>query len=281
MSAAQAAQAAQTVEFGQASGGPAALKVTQLRVIGSEWTKLVSLRSTLWTLLVAVVSTVALGGLIATAAVTSWDQFEPAARAAFDPTETALAGTDLAQIAIGVLGVLMMTGEYSTGMIRATFSAVPTRLPVLWAKTIVFSGVSFVLMLVSCLAAFLLGQAVLASEGIGTSLGEPGVLAAVVGTAFYLTSIGVLGVALGALVRNTAGAIAALFGILLGLVPLVGLLPSELEWIGDYLPLVVGATLKSVVSDDGLPTAGGVAVLCAYMAVALAAAAVLLKRRDV
>src|SRR5690349_24207141 len=121
-------------------------RVTQLRVLRSEWTKLVSVRSTGWSLLAAVFLTIGLPMLFAAVTSSHWGSMSPHERADRHPLDIALAGVNLSQLAIGVLGVLVITGEYSTGMIRASLTAVPKRLPVLWAKTAVYAFVSFVLM---------------------------------------------------------------------------------------------------------------------------------------
>ena len=134
-------------------------RVTQLRVIRSEWTKLWSLRSTRWTLLVAILGMAGLGPLIATVQMNRWNHMSLDDRLHFNPINTGLGGYHFAQLAIGVLGVLVLTGEYSTGQIRSTFMAVPKRLPVLWAKAGTFAVVTFVLMLVSWLVAFLASPA--------------------------------------------------------------------------------------------------------------------------
>jgi ABC-2 type transport system permease protein len=126
----------------------------------------------------------------------------------FDATGTSLAGSFLAQLAIGVLGVLPVTGEYSTGMVRATFGAVPHRLPVLWAKAAVFAVVAFGLMLIAAFIAFFGGQAALSSKHLDASIFDPGVLRAVIGAGLYLMLVGVFGLALGAPIRSTAGGIA-------------------------------------------------------------------------
>ena len=132
-----------------ARGGVVVHPVSQVRVIRSEWTKLRSLRSTVYSLLAAFVIVVALGILISAARAGHLDSESLSDRLSFDATATSLSGVFLAQLAIGVLGVLLMTGEYATGMNRATFAAVPRRLPVLWAKAIVFAVVAFVLMLIA------------------------------------------------------------------------------------------------------------------------------------
>src|SRR6476620_3128024 len=136
-------------------------KVTQARVVLSEWTKLRSLRSTIFSLLAAVVFIVGLSILVPSVTVAHWPPHNPREAAGFDPTSRSLAGIFLAQLAIGVLGVLLITGEYATGMIRATLAAVPSRLPVLWAKAVVFAAVTLALTVPSVLGAFLIGQSIL------------------------------------------------------------------------------------------------------------------------
>ena len=145
-------------------------RVTQARVIRSEWTKLWSLRSTRWTLLVAIIGMVGLGPLIATVQMNRWNHLDPGDRLHFNPINTGLGGYHFAQLAIGVLGVLVLSGEYSTGQIRSSFMAVPKRLPVLWAKAGTFATVTFVLMLISGLIAFLASQSILTQHHVQTSL---------------------------------------------------------------------------------------------------------------
>jgi hypothetical protein len=147
--------------------------------------------------------------------------------ASFDPTAIGLAGVQLAQIAVGVLGVLPVTSEYATGMIRTSMVAVPRRLPVLWGKAIVLALTAPLLFVPATFATFLVSQSVLSREQLGTSLHQPGVARAVLGSALYLTAVGLLRLGLGALLRNTAGAIASLFGVLFGLQIVVGFLPAS------------------------------------------------------
>lgn len=259
------------------------VRVTDVRfrqVLASEWVKLWSLRSTLLTLLAAVVAMVAIGCLASWAFASNWDDLQPHERATFNPIDPALVGVNLAQLAIGVLGVLLVTGEYATGMIRATLAAVPRRLPVLWSKAVLFAGVTFVLTLLASLAAFLLSQSFLGSRG--TDLGAAGLPRALLGTAGYLTAIAVLAVALGFLLRHTAGGIATLFGLLLVVPPLGFFLPdSWQENVLPYLPNYAGAALSSISRQpDLLSPVGGAIVLLAWALVPLAAAAVVLVRRD-
>ena len=255
-------------------------KVTQARVFTSEWIKLRSLRSTVYTLLAAIVMTVGLGMLFSGVIANRWAQLDAAERVRFDPTGVSLRGVFLAQLAIGVLGVLLITGEYSTGMIRATLSAVPKRLPVLWAKAGLFAVVAAITMIPAALVAFLGGQALLGTHG--TTLGASGMARAVIGAGLYLTVVGLLGVGLGFIIRNTAGAIATLFGLLLVLPILGQVLPSSwAKHVVPYLPSNAGQAVMSIHQAPGdLAPWTGFAVFCGYAAAAIIAAAILLKRRD-
>jgi ABC-2 type transport system permease protein len=251
-------------------------------VARSEWTKLRSVRSTLWALLITVSITIGLGTVIAAAWVSRWDHISAHDRLTFDPTGLSLSGVYPAQLAIGVLGVLIMSSEYATGQIRATLGATPQRGTVLAAKTAVFTAVVFVIGLVSCFVAFFSGQAFFSTEHAEAALSDPGALRAVIGGALYLAAIGTLATALGTILRRTAGGIAALVGLLLVLPILVGFLPSP--WsddINQFLPGEAGTAIFQVVrTGDSLSAWTGFAVLCVYVAVALALAAVRLIWRD-
>lgn len=254
--------------------------VTQRRVLASEWIKMRSLRSTVLTLLAAVLALVALACLIGWATNAHWSDMRPEERLAFNPVDRSLGGVNLAQLAIGVLGVLLVTGEYATGMIRATFAAAPRRLPVLWAKAGLYAVVTFVLMLVSAFIAFNLGQHFLASHG--TTLAAPHAWRAIIGVAGYLTLVGVLAVAFGFLIRSTAGGIATLFALLLVLPGIGQLLPASWQTHTlPYLPSNAGASMFSAHAETGALSPGtGLLVLCIWVVVALTAAAVVLRRRD-
>ena len=184
--------------------------LTAARVVLSEWTKLHSLRSTRWSFVAAIVLTIGLPLLFAAIVSSHWGQVTPHERANRTPLDVALSGVSVSQLVIAVLGVLTITGEYSTGMIRASFTAVPKRLPVLWAKTFVFAAVTFVIMLPCVVIAFFASQAVLARHQIlQTSITHPGVLRPVIGGAVYLMLVGMFALAIGAILRNTAGGISA------------------------------------------------------------------------
>jgi ABC-2 type transport system permease protein len=256
-------------------------QVTQFRVVRSEWTKLRTLPSTAWSLLVAVALIVGFGAVYSLVRVTRPPR-QPADLAGFDPTAISLSGVQLAQLAIGVLGVLLITGEYATGGIRTSFTAVPRRLPVLWAKAIVVALTTLTLCIPATFAAFLVGQSILSSEQLDTSLGQPGTARAVVGAGLYLCAVGLLGLGLGALLRNTAGAIASLFGVLFALQIVVGFLPASLsDRIYGYLPAPAGIAVTNVRPDPtSLGPWTGLGLFCLYTAVVLALAAWRLRRRD-
>ena len=257
-------------------------KVTQARVVVSEWTKLWSLRSTRYSIAAALLLTIGVAALACGVVAHHWPQMSLRDRQDFHPLEVNLAGVQIAQLAIGVLGVLVITGEYSTGMIRATMSAVPKRLPVLWAKAIVYGVVVLALATPATLIAFAAGQAILARQHIDIAFTHPGVPRAVFGAALYLTTIGLFGLAIGAIIRNTAGGIAAFAGILFVLPPLMNVLPTS--WnnaASPYLPLLAGQAVMALTRDPHqLAPWTGLGVLCAYTAAALAIASVLLIRRD-
>jgi ABC-2 type transport system permease protein len=256
---------------------PAATSVTQRRVLAAEGIKLRGLRSTRWLLTISVLSLVA-AGVFPTLGVLLADI--PPAEAeggGTDPTGGALTGVSFTQLLIAALGILVVTSEYTTGLIRATFTAVPRRLPVLWAKAVVAAAVTLVGTLGAVLLAFLTAQAVLSTADVTISLGTPGVLRAIVGSALYLAVTAVLAVAFGSLLRSAIGALAALFGLLFVL-PLLGMLVPQVD---PYLPSNAGAAIMQTGSSaGGLPPWGGLGVFTLYAGAALAAAAVALTRRD-
>jgi ABC-2 type transport system permease protein len=260
---------------------PGGQRVTLARVIHSEWTKLRSLPSTRWSLLITVVSIVGFGLMYSVLRVTR-PPATPAAIASFDSTAVSLTGVQLAQFAAGVLGVLLVAGEYATGLIRTSLTAVPARLPVLWGKAIVFALTTLAVCLPATVAAFLAGQSILEAKQLDIPIGHPGVARAVFGSALYLAAIGLLGLGLGALLRSTAGAVATLLGLLFGPQLLTGLLPSAWsDRVYPYLPVPAGAAVANVKPDSlALAPWTGFALFCGYTAVVLALAAWQLRRRD-
>lgn len=258
-------------------------RVTQARVARSEWTKFVSLRSTRWSLGVGFLLTIALPIVFGAVTASHWAHMSAGERAGRNPLDIALAGVNVAQLAIAVLGVLVITGEYSTGMIRSSLIAVPKRLPVLWAKIGVYAVVSFVLTVPAVIIAFFASQAVLSRHHIlQISFGDPGVARSLLGGALYVTLVGIFALGIGAIVRNTAGGIATFAGIFFIIPPLMNILP--VSWnnaISRYLPSEAGRQLFSLHqgAHSLSPTMGGLLML-GYCALAVAVAAVLLVRRD-
>jgi ABC-type transport system involved in multi-copper enzyme maturation permease subunit len=257
-------------------------EVTIARVARSEWTKLWSLRSTRWSLLVACIAMAGLGPLIAAVSMAHWNQLAPMQRLNFNPLERSLGGYRLAQLAIGVLGVMVISGEYSTGMIRSSLMAVPKRLPVLWAKLLVFSGVAFVLMLITSLISFFASQAIFTQHHVNQTLSSPHALRVFVGTVLFMSVTGVLCTALGTIIRSTAGSISAYVGLMFVLPGISDILPSSLSnSINPYLPSVAGTEVASTHAQAYTFSAwGGFALFCGYTVLAVAVAAYLLKRRD-
>ena len=267
---------------GAPSANVRARGVSLARVLRSEWTKLWTLRSTRWSLLVSVVAMAGLGPLIAAVQMSRWDEHLHD-RLSFDAINTGVGGWHLAQLTIGILGVLVITGEYTTGMIRSSLMAVPRRLPVLWAKIIVFALVTFVLMLVASLISFQAVQAIATQHHVQRSLSSPGALRTVIGTALFLGVLSVMCVGIGTLLRNTAGGIATFVGLLFVLPGISAILPSSVNnSVSPYLPLNAGSAIASHTFDNPhhLAPWTGFALFCGYAAIAVALGALTLLRKD-
>jgi ABC-2 type transport system permease protein len=262
---------------------PARARVTQLGVFRSEWTKLHSLRSTRYALLATAVMTIGFGIIASAVTVSRWSSFSAVDKATFDPLTTSLVGVRFGVLAIGVLGVLLITGEYTTGMIRATMTAVPKRLPVLWAKTGVYALVALVIAVPAVLVAFFAGQAILSGQHLQIAFSHAGVPGALLGAAGYLTLVGLFAMGLGAILRSTAAGIATFAGVMFVVPPLISILPSSIaNSIDPYLPSNAGQAMMQVGHHaNTLSPGAGLAVFAAYVAAVIAAAAVLLVRRDV
>ena len=261
-----------------------ALKVTQARVVLSELTKFRTLRSTMWTLATAVVLMIGIGALLSAVQAS---QYQSAGGVpdpnAVHPIATSLQGAMFAVVAFGVLGVLLTSGEYATGMIRASLTAVPRRLPVLWAKLAVFAGVIFAGSLVTSFISFYAGQAILSGHHLSVSITAPGALRSVIGAALYLTVAGLAGVAFGALFRNTAAGISVFAGVFFILPPLFMLLPASIaNHVSQYLPSNAGEAIWGGARQLTYPLAPwtGFALLCGYVAVIIGVAAWRLHRTD-
>jgi len=260
-----------------------ALRVTQRRVVLSEFTKFRSLRSARWTLLAAVVLMIGLGALFSSLAASQYHTYNWAEKAAFNPVTASLTGVIFAVVAFGVLGVLVTGGEYSTGMIRSSLTAVPRRLPVLWGKAAVFAGSILPVSLVASFLSFFLGQALLSSQHLGVPITAHDALRSVIGAALYVTVAGLIGLALGALLRNTAAGIAT-FAAVFFVIPLVAtLLPASISnHLAQYLPSNAGSVIwgGAAYVPNALAPWTGFALLCGYAAVLTGAGAWRLRRSD-
>jgi ABC-type transport system involved in multi-copper enzyme maturation permease subunit len=259
----------------------AAGPVTQVRVVRAEWTKLRALRSTRWCGLTVVVLIVGLG-----AAITgSGAPYKiSAGNSSAGGVTISLVGILVAQLVVGVLGVLAFSGEYGTGMIRATLAVVPSRLPVLWAKLIVLVGLMLPVTLLAAAAEFFVATTLESSRGgSAIALTDPGVLREVAGASLYLTVIAVIGVALGALLRRTAAGL-SVFAAAFLVVPLVAAyLPQSIKGFAPWLPSNAGGDIWGAGKLFGGHQLGpwtGFAVLCGYAIVLTGLAAWRLRTRD-
>jgi hypothetical protein len=253
--------------------------VTQVRVVRSEWAKLRALRSTRWCVLTAAVLIVGLGAAIAGSGTA---YHVSAANTAADGVSTALLGVLFAQLVLGVVGVLSFSGEYGTGMIRATLAVVPARLPVLWAKLIVLVGLVLPVTLVCAFVDFFAATALVSSRGGSViSLTDPGVLQTVVGSSLYMTVVVIIGAALGALLRKTAAGLSVFAAVFFVIPIVVGALPQNIQGFAPYLPSNAGGALwGGPDATNALSPWTGFAVLCGYAVVLTALAAWQLRRRD-
>lgn len=247
-----------------------------MNLLRSEWTKFRSLRSTWLTAAVTVVLGVGVGALSASAQARE-------AGDDWDPTAASLTSIIVAQLAIGVLGVLVMSAEYATGTIQPSVVAAPRRGRLLAAKATVLSAVAVLLGQAIGFASFVAGQAAIAGVGAEhATLDQPGVLRAVVGSGLYLTAVGVLGLGLGAILRSTAGAIGTLVAVTLVVRLVAQTLPeSWREWMGRYWPTAAGESIVQVVPVPGtLGPWQGFAVLCGFVAAVCAAGYTVFRTRD-
>lgn len=253
-----------------------------LDAVRAEWVKLRSLRSTFWSLLAAAVLIVGLSVVFAFAYASAYPSSSAADKATFDPTTATLSGVWFGQLAVGVLGILTNTGEYASGTIRSSLAAVPRRGQMYAAKAAVFFTVTLVICLVSSLAAFFLGQPILARHAPHASFGDPNVARAVIGAGLYLALLALCCVALGSLIRHTAGAVATMVAIVFVVPTVVSSLPESWQEAARWLPSNAGSSVWVVErTADTLAPWTGLVVFVAYAAAILLAAFALFRRRDV
>ena len=269
-----------------ATAADATRRVGFSHLLATEWTKIRSVRSTVWTLVIFAVVSLGLTGLFTWLTIHSLNSGRGDARSATiaaDPVNFILGtGLGLGQLAICVLGVLVITSEYSSGTIRASLLAVPKRIPMLVAKGVVFGVLVFVIGEAVVFGSFYIGAAIIHSH-FPVSLSQPGVTRAVIGSGLYLAVLGLFALAIGSLIRHTAGAVTTVIGLVLVIFNLTALLPSS--WgahIHAYMPTVAGLLITQDKQQSGqlLTPWQGFGVFCAWTALLLIVGAYLLKRRD-
>jgi ABC-2 type transport system permease protein len=246
------------------------------QAVRAEWAKIGSVRSTTWTLLATVVGT-----LLVTFLATRNIHRAGAGGRDFDPTNQSLTGLAIGQLTIGLLGVLMITGEYGSGTIRSTLMATPRRPLLLGAKALVIAAISFVVGEALAFACFFLGRSLLSGHAPLASIGQPGVLRALVLTGAYMALLGLFGLGIGVIIRHSSGAIAAFVGVIF-------LLPTLLEPLNSYgnpsrftPEAILADSVAAVVPQSGqLSPMVGFLLMALYSAVALGVGMLLLHRRD-
>ncbi|MEU6478481.1 ABC transporter permease [Streptomyces sp. NPDC047017] len=251
------------------------------QVIRSEWTKIRSVVSTVWTLSLAVIVTLALGALISALSRHEFGDMDPRARLSFDPTSVSFAGMALGQLAMIVFGVLVVSNEYSTGMIRTSLAAVPRRGAFLAGKVAVATALALLVGMATSFAAFFLGQAMLGP--LRTSLDAPGVLRAVVGGGLYMTLIAMFSMGVAAMLRSpmlSLGVLMPFFFLISNILANV----SATKKIGQYLPDQAGSRIMRVLPRIGDDTPygpwGGLGIMALWVVAALAGGYAVLRRRD-
>jgi hypothetical protein len=250
-------------------------------VLRAEWTKARAVPSTMWTLIVAAVLGIGLGALISAVAATHYAN-SPSSHPNWDPTSISNSGLSIAQLAIGVLGVLLITSEYSTGSIGTSLAAVPRRGRLFAAKAVVISVLTFVAVEIIAFVAFLIGQALISGHAPTASLGQAGVLRALVGAGLYGALLGLMGLALGTIIRNAAGAIAVLVAVIYVLPGISNALPTSIEHpVQEYWPTQAGGQITQVVrTANTLSPWAGFGVFLLFITILSIVALWLLTRRD-
>lgn len=255
-------------------------------ILRSEWIKLRSLRSTVWSYLLVIALAIGMSLLMSMSMVSGMNggatPSDAAGQAQF-LLAPATFGVFFGQLVVGVLGVLVISGEYGTGMIRSTLTAVPRRLPALWGKAIVLGVSTFVVGLVAMVSAFGVVSVIYAPHGISASLLDPDVLLPLLGAALYLALVAVFALGVGTILRSSAGGIAAVLGLILLLPTVLQMIPAD--WAHDMSPYLLSAAGIAMFGQMSFEAAGfgfwqNLGIVLAWVAVALGGAALLLRRRD-
>ncbi|ARP72396.1 ABC transporter permease [Streptomyces pluripotens] len=255
--------------------------MTAVRVIRSEWTKIRSVASTVWTLSLAVVVTIALGMLISALSRSQFDSMPVRDRLSFDPTFVSFAGMSLGQLAMIVFGVLVVSNEYSTGMIRVSLAAVPQRGTFLFSKVAVAGVLALAVGMATSFAAFFLGQAMLGSHR--TYLGDPGVLRAVIGGGLYMALIAVFSMGVAAMLRSPMLSLGILMPFFFLISNILGNVNATKK-VGQFLPDQAGSRIMRVIPRIGDDTPygpwGGLGIMVLWVIAALVGGYALLRKRD-
>lgn len=254
-------------------------------LVRSEWTKIRTVRSTMWTIALTIVLGIGIGALVAAVTRAHWSSMNSFNRSTFDAPATSLIGLLFAQFSIGVLGVLAVSAEYSTGTIRATFSAAPNRTRVFAAKIVVFGVLSFIVAEFTSFVAFFLGQFLLSAPATHATLSSPGALRAVVGGGIFVCLLGLLAMGLGTIIRHTAGAISAFVAILLIVPLIVQALPYQISadirrFLPDRLGVQIVTTSRADIDYGSFSPWVGILILAIEAAVLLIIGGMLMERRD-
>lgn len=264
------------------AGGRSRRRVRFGHVLSSEWTKILTVKSTFWTLLAGAAVLIGFSALWALAVGLSYDRMSPADKAAFTPMLPTQVAFYFAMVIFGALGVLVIASEHATGLLRTALTAVPRRARYLAAKTAVLGVVVLLAGLAVSFASFYVSQFVLAAKDLDGSLGDRGILRAVVGGGLYLALIAVLALGIGTLLRHTAGSVVVVFVVMFVLGIVGGFLPGS--WgvtVNKFLPSNAGGAILSPVQEPGLLAPWtGLGVFALYTLVVLIAALALFERRD-
>jgi ABC-2 type transport system permease protein len=250
--------------------------------VRSEWTKARTVPSTMWTLIAAAVLGIGLGALISAVAANHYATGSASTRASWDPTGVSGSGLGVAQLAIGVLGALLITSEYSSGAIGSSLASVPRRSRLLAAKAVVVLALVFVVTEILTFACFFIGQALISGHAPSASIGDPNVLRALIGGGLYGALIAVLGLMFGTILRSAAAAISLLVALLFVLPGIAAALPASVEHtVEKFWPTQAGEQIAGVVRGaHTLPPWAGFGVFCVFVAIVAAAAFFELNRRD-
>ena len=251
-------------------------------VLTSEWIKLRSVRSTYLILLFAAVAAVGVGYLVAHAEANHWSVMTAAEKAAYDPVRNSFSGWGLAELAFGAMGVLAISSEDTTGLIRTTVAAIPRRRAVLAAKTAVVGVITLLAGELIAFATFFAGQWAQSAHHLNVTLAHPGALRGVLAAGFYLAVTAWVGLGLGAVIRHTAGAITAMAGVVLLLPQIISALPAPWDLrIGKYtLGLAAQQTIDQHPATGYFSAGPSVLIVASYAVAAIAAAAFVITRRD-